>query len=98
MKSEISADLGLGQSSPPLAPVFEPGNSSPLTPCELDSTPTVTEEETPKVAIEASLPIQEEVSRETPSGAPQKAATLGDSSGTKSYARLFKDSATLEEL
>ncbi|KAH0864515.1 hypothetical protein HID58_081726 [Brassica napus] len=95
---EVSVDLSLGHLPLPLAPVLEFGNSSPLTPCELDVTPTVSEEVTPDATIEVSLPIQEVVSRDIPHGALQKAATLGEYSGTKSYASLVKDSATLEEL
>lgn len=95
---EVSVDLSLGHLPLPLAPVLEFGNSSPLTPCELDATPTVSEEVTPDATIEVSLPIQEVVSRDIPHGALQKAATLGEYSGTKSYASLVKDSVTLEEL
>ncbi|KAH0885456.1 hypothetical protein HID58_061552, partial [Brassica napus] len=95
---EVSVDLSLGHLPLPLAPVLEFGNSSPLTPCELDVTPTVSEEVTPDATIEVSLPIQEVVSRDIPHGALQKAATLGEYSGTKSYASLVKDFATLEEL
>ncbi|WZZ81056.1 hypothetical protein YC2023_101628 [Brassica napus] len=85
---EVSVDLSLGHLPLPLAPVLEFGNSSPLTPCELDVTPTVSEEVTPDATIEVSLPIQEVVSRDIPHGALQKAATLGEYSGTKSYASL----------
>ncbi|CAF1924218.1 unnamed protein product [Brassica napus] len=85
---EVSVDLSLGHLPLPLAHVLEFGNSSPLTPCELDATPTVSEEVTPDATIEVSLPIQEVVSRDIPYGALQKAATLGEYSGTKSYASL----------